>query len=103
MSASTTLRGLWELGWTGGRDEDMEGEHLKSRVGKERVEPIDPRRQIGILEVPLVGPSRIASSSESLMTCTLTSDGSILAVGWVGTWTVDVKLRGVTKTVDADS
>ena len=54
MSALTTLRGLWESGWTGGRDEDMEGERLKSGVGKERVEPIDPRRRIGILEVPPV-------------------------------------------------
>ena len=63
----------------------MEGEHLKSGVGKERVEPIDYRRRIGILEVPPMGPSGMASSSELLMTCTLMSDGSILTVGWVGT------------------
>ena len=63
----------------------MEGERLKSGVGKERVEPIDPRCRIGILEVPPVGPSGIASSSESLMTCTFTSNGLILTVGWVGT------------------
>ena len=81
----------------------MEGERLKSGVGKERVEPIDPRRRIGILEVPPVEPSGITSSSESLMTCTFTLDGSILTVGWVGTWTVEVELRGVTNTVDADS
>ena len=67
------------------------------------MEPIDPRCQIGILEVPPVGPSRTASSLESLMTCTFTSDGSILTVGWVGTWTVDVELRGVTNIVDVDS
>ena len=50
-----------------------------------------------------MGPSGMALSSESLMTCTLTSDSSILTVGWVGTWTVDVELRGVINTIDADS
>ena len=63
----------------------MDGERLKSGVGNERVEQIDPRRRIGIAEVSPVGPFGIALSSKSLMTCTFTSKGSILTVGCIGT------------------
>ena len=91
------------LGWTSGQDEDMDGERFKLGVGKERVEPTDPRRRIGIVEVSPMETSRIASSSESLMTCTFTSKGSILIEGCVGTWNVEVELRGVINTVDANN
>ena len=63
----------------------MDGERLKLGVGKEQVEPTDPRHRIGIAKVSTMGAYGIASSSESLMTCTFTSEASILTVGCVGT------------------
>jgi hypothetical protein len=86
----------------GGREEDMDGERLKSGAGKERVELTDPRRPNGNLEDSPSMTAGNASSSESLMTWTWWSEGSTLTVIGVGTWTVEVELGGVIKTVEAD-
>jgi len=86
----------------GGREEDMDGERLKSGAGKERVELTEPRRLYGNADDSPKWTTGIASSSESLMTWTSTSEGSTLTVTGVGIWTVEVELGGVIKTVDVD-